>query len=115
MFSRLINYIEGQRVETANLAEEARIKQAKKDEEERIKNAPNVEAEKIEQIKNHSFFKDFDWKNIRKIKAPWIPLVQKYFIRYHLMLMSSTSISFQKRKQNHHLWTNKRKKVEKYL
>ena len=32
----------------------------------------------IEEIKNHIFFKKFDWDNIRKMKPPFVPKLFKY-------------------------------------
>ena len=55
----------------------------------------------IEEIKNHIFFKDYDWDNVRKMIPPFVP---KPFVydkdKYHFRSMRKNSLQFYTSKEN---------------
>ena len=69
----------------------------------------------IDEIKNHIFFKNFDWENIRKMKPPFIP---KLFIyekdKFNFRLIRKNSLQFytskEKLKNNKNIFEIKQEK-----
>jgi serine/threonine kinase 38 len=55
----------------------------------------------IEEIKNHIFFKNFDWDNIRDMKPPYVPKSFKYDKdKYKYKFMKRKSLQFYTSKEN---------------
>ena len=55
----------------------------------------------IEEIKNHIFFKNFDWDNIRKMKPPFVPEPFKYEKdKFHYIFMRKNSLQYYTSKEN---------------
>ena len=53
----------------------------------------------IDEIKNHIFFKDFDWENVRKMKPPFVPNLVP-FGKGNLQFMKRRSLKFYTNKEN---------------
>ena len=53
----------------------------------------------IDEIKNHIFFKDFDWENVRKMKPPFVPNLVP-FGKGNLQFMKRRSLKFYTSKEN---------------
>ena len=53
----------------------------------------------IDEIKNHKFFKNFDWENIRKMKPPFVPNLVP-FGKGNLLFMKRRSLKFYTSKEN---------------
>ena len=55
----------------------------------------------IDEIKNHIFFKNFDWDNIRKMKPPYVPELFVYDKeKYNLKIRRKTSLQIYTSKEN---------------
>jgi len=66
----------------------------------------------IEEIKNHSFFKGFNWENVRQMKPPFIPELSspddtKYFKNHNI-----NSVRFTNRLKRINVYFNRRKNIE---
>ena len=66
----------------------------------------------IEEIKNHSFFKGFNWENVRQMKPPFIPELSspddtKYFKNHNI-----NSVRFTNRLKRINVYFNRKKNIE---